>query len=354
MLSRTLVVFLHGSGGTGPDLRSFLDLVPLEQFGHKTFRKVAEEKNIEYICPTAVMRPYTAAMGQKTNVWFDRSGDFTQKGLDDYEDLETTNSSVTQILSLIDSMEDSYVDIFVGGFSQGGCLSLHLMRSDIAMRLSHKVRGIFSMGSFLVKSSVVLKNSVDNRLANLPLIMMHGEEDSLILYEWGHSTATSLLLENRDLDIQFKGYPDLDHDIGDEELVDLLLWIDDVRDKNATDRSVDIEGEDQINDIDVGLEDEVAAITAASAPGSNNLSYQANGEGGSDQPQHPSVPYLLTPLPPLTSIPTSTVTLVTFHIPIEMIHAAISSPILACGGTFVLSDAKSGLRKGKVAQEKVL
>jgi predicted esterase len=218
MLSRTLVVFLHGSGGTGPDLRSFLDLVPLEQFGHKTFRTVAKEKNIEYICPTAALRPYTAAMGQKMNVWFDRSDDFTRKGLNDSEDLETANSSVTQILSLIDSMEESYVDIFVGGFSQGGCLSLHLMRGDISDRLSKKVRGIFSMGSFLVKNSVVLKKSVNDNVFNLPLFMMHGEEDSLILYEWGQSTATSLLLENRDMDIQFKGYAGLDHDIGDEEV----------------------------------------------------------------------------------------------------------------------------------------
>jgi hypothetical protein len=174
-------------------------------------------------------------------------------------------------------MEDSYVDIFVGGFSQGGCLSLHLMRNDIAEQLSNKVRGIFSMGSFLVKSSVVLKKSADNNgLANLPLLMMHGEEDSLILYEWGHSTATSLLLENRDLDIQFKGYAGLDHDIGDEELVDLLLWIDDVRDKNATGRNVDIEGGDQINDTCVGVEDEVAAITAAAS--SNDLSDVRTGQ----------------------------------------------------------------------------
>jgi hypothetical protein len=58
-------------------------------------------------------------------------------------------------------------------------------------------------------------------------------------------------------------------------------------------------------------------------------------------PEHPHVPYSLTPLPAMTSMPASTATLVTFHIPIEMIHAATSSPILACGGSFVLSECQA-------------
>jgi hypothetical protein len=41
-------------------------------------------------------------------------------------------------------------------------------------------------------------------------------EDSLIRFEWGESTATSLLLKDRD--VQFKSYEGLDHEIGVDEV----------------------------------------------------------------------------------------------------------------------------------------
>ena len=98
MKSKTLLIFLHGSGGNGPELRSFLDSVPLQQFGLKTFRHVATDKNIDYICPTAIERPYTPAMGEYMNVWFDRSSNFIRKGItDSLEDVLGAANSVTQV-----------------------------------------------------------------------------------------------------------------------------------------------------------------------------------------------------------------------------------------------------------------
>jgi Phospholipase/Carboxylesterase len=96
-MTKTLLIFLHGSGGTGPELRTFLDTIPLEQFGMKTFYNVTKEKSIEYVCPTAVKRPYTPAMGESMNVWFDRGADFVRNGLNDKEDLPGANGSVNQV-----------------------------------------------------------------------------------------------------------------------------------------------------------------------------------------------------------------------------------------------------------------
>ena len=99
-MSKSLVVFLHGSGGTGPEIRSFLDTVPLESFGMKTFRTVADEKKIEFVCPTAAKRPYTPALGERMNVWFDREGDFNRKGIKGIEDLKGADNSVEQVYFL--------------------------------------------------------------------------------------------------------------------------------------------------------------------------------------------------------------------------------------------------------------
>jgi predicted esterase len=86
-----------------------------------------------------------------------------------------------QILDLIDSTQTNsqtpYTDVFIGGFSQGGCLSLHLLRNEFLNRLPTQMRGIFSIGSFLVKESVVMEQRVagDDASADLPIFMMHGK-----------------------------------------------------------------------------------------------------------------------------------------------------------------------------------
>ena len=63
----------------------------------KTFRTVADERKIEFVCPTAVIRPYTPALGERMNVWFDREGDFIRKGVNGLEDLKGADNSIEQV-----------------------------------------------------------------------------------------------------------------------------------------------------------------------------------------------------------------------------------------------------------------
>ena len=96
-MSKTLLVFLHGSGGTGPEIRSYLNSIQLDKYAMQTFQSLAKARNMDYVCPTANTRRYTPAMGERMNVWFDRSVDFQRRGLNDLEDLEGANKSVDQV-----------------------------------------------------------------------------------------------------------------------------------------------------------------------------------------------------------------------------------------------------------------
>ena len=154
--SKTLIVFLHGSGGNGPELSAFFQNVPIEEFAMNSYHNVAKEMSIDLLCPTARSRPYTAMMNQNSNVWFDRSADFMRKGIEDVEDLAGADESIQQILSIVEEKATRYESIFVGGFSMGGCLALHLLRTEAAGKLPSNVKGLFSMGSFLVERSAVL------------------------------------------------------------------------------------------------------------------------------------------------------------------------------------------------------
>ena len=85
----------------------------------------------------------------------------------------------SQIIGILDTAKASYENIFVGGFSQGGCLSLHMIRSELVTKLPEQLKGIFSMGSFLVSKSVVLQeermiSKKGNMLLDIPIFMMHG------------------------------------------------------------------------------------------------------------------------------------------------------------------------------------
>ena len=82
-------------------------------------------------------------------------------------------------------MQVSYTDIFLGGFSQGGCLSLHLLREEHSSRLPNQTRGIFSLGSFLINDSIVLAEqrvSTSRSQSDLPVLMMHGTSRSSLIY----------------------------------------------------------------------------------------------------------------------------------------------------------------------------
>lgn len=224
--SRSLIVFLHGSGGSGRELAQFLSVVPLGAAeSYRPFKQAMESRHMELLAPTADARAYTP-FGERASVWFDRSAEFLQRGVDDsYEDLEGADRSLGGVLRLIEEKEAQYDHIFLGGMSMGGCLSLHGLRKN----LHPKVRGIFSMGSFLVNKSVMFDKSAPlaPSASSMPVLMMHGTADSMIAHEWGKTTATNLLL--RGVNVRFESYENLDHEIGEGELLELLDWMADLR-----------------------------------------------------------------------------------------------------------------------------
>lgn len=97
----TLLIILHGSGGTGPGLRTLFEALPIDKFHGRTFRQVADLGSIEILTPTAPLRRYTPCAGVKMNVWFDRSERFNSEGLDSREDIEGVNESLAKVCCVV-------------------------------------------------------------------------------------------------------------------------------------------------------------------------------------------------------------------------------------------------------------
>jgi hypothetical protein len=58
----------------------------------------------------------------------------------------------------------------------GGGLALHFLRREV----SHKVKGIFTMGSFLVNASKVTASPLPPHVQEIPVLMMHGIGYSIV------------------------------------------------------------------------------------------------------------------------------------------------------------------------------
>jgi predicted esterase len=125
--------------------------------------------SITLITPTAATRAFSAMGGELCNVWFDRSADFIDRGMDDSEDTMGINSSLRTLELELTYLNDQFEHVFFGGFSMGGGLALHVLRKSCFTKL----RGVFSMGSFLTEDSALLTKPL-NAASKVPVLMMHG------------------------------------------------------------------------------------------------------------------------------------------------------------------------------------
>lgn len=277
MKDRTLLIMLHGSGSSGIEIKQvcalaasatpatrpsnaeqtfhaiysqfllslfsscssslpfiqYLSCIPLgAAYEQRTFVQECVKCNIDLITPTASERPYTPAMRMPMNVWFDRPANFQETGAADpcvEEDLAGTDESLGRLLSTLSQVHSTFQHVFIGGFSMGGCLALHVLRryGDFAQASGGKLRGLFSLGSFTPLLSAAItqlpKLEARGRKIPIPVLMLHGEDDGMIGCDWGSAAATALLLAG--VDVRFQKYPQLDHEICEEQLRDVLQWM---------------------------------------------------------------------------------------------------------------------------------
>ncbi|KAM5164574.1 lysophospholipase-like protein 1 [Mantella aurantiaca] len=202
------VIFLHGSGDSGQGVRSWI---------REVLKKDLAFKHIKVIFPTAPARPYTPMMGTMSNVWFDRY----KISIDSAEDLESVDSMCNTLTDLIREEMASGIQkhrIVLGGFSMGGCMSMHL-----AYRHHRDVAGVFALSSFLNENSIVYKE-LERCQQSLPeLFQCHGQADQLVFHQWGERTNT--LLKGLGVPLSFHSFPNLYHELGLQEMEQLRTWI---------------------------------------------------------------------------------------------------------------------------------
>ncbi|KAL9645511.1 hypothetical protein ABK040_000576 [Willaertia magna] len=174
--------------------------------------------NTMAIIPNAPQRPITINGGRKMNAWFNvKTFDRTIKVQEDLEGMLHSKQLIDEIIELQLEKQIKSNRIVIGGFSQGGGMSILT-----GMQSKHQLGGIicasgfvFGRSNFKDANEMVLEHNI-----NTPLYIFHGDEDNIVNYET-FAKQTFDWLENSKKITKRKIYKHLGHRVSDEEVKDL-------------------------------------------------------------------------------------------------------------------------------------
>ena len=112
-----------------------------------------------------------------------------------------------------------HLQVYVGGFSQGGAISLFT-----GITFDKKLAGIFGLSSYLLlhdKIKDYVKTDAPNK--HTPIFMGHGNADQLVRYKWGQDTAA--MLTEMGLKVDLRTYEGLGHSADPKEIDDLEAYL---------------------------------------------------------------------------------------------------------------------------------
>ncbi|RVE66735.1 hypothetical protein OJAV_G00110580 [Oryzias javanicus] len=182
------VIFLHGLGDTGHGWAESLARI--------------QPSHVKIICPHAPIIPVTLNMRSMLPAWFDLMAAENIKAIIEHEARNGIPSN----------------RIILGGFSQGGALSMYT-----ALTCQHPLAGVVALSCWLPLHKSFPSASGCNK--NLPILQCHGDMDAMIPRQFGAMTAEKLKSIVNPQMVTFKSYPGLPHSSCPEEMAAVKEFI---------------------------------------------------------------------------------------------------------------------------------
>lgn len=197
------VIWLHGLGDTA---EGWVGALPINRFPRTRF-----------IHPTAPTRPITLNGGFPMPGWFD----IASLEADGKEDKPGFEESRRRLNAIIDGEIAAGVPprkIVVGGFSQGGAVTLHTV-----LRSQHALAGGVVLSGWLALRSEYPGAMTEAGKA-IPFFHGHGDADSIVNFKWGKGSADAI--KAMGINYDFKVYSGLEHGALPEEIEHVTEFLD--------------------------------------------------------------------------------------------------------------------------------
>ena len=179
----SVLIFLHGLGDSADGyLDFFLD----------EYKPIPNRMKV--ILLTAPKSPVTVNGGDTMNSWYDILS--FERGKDSISETDVVKNSL-RIRKCIETeakaqeINNDFKNIFLGGFSQGCCMALY-----VGMYFPHNLGGIVGLSGLLFPFTELNENK-----KNLPILLSHGEWDSVIPFSVSYESYERLF--NGNYNIQF-------------------------------------------------------------------------------------------------------------------------------------------------------
>nr|XP_055204732.1 acyl-protein thioesterase 1 isoform X11 [Gorilla gorilla gorilla] len=218
------VIFLHGLGDTG---HTFL----CEVVSHCDFDLHFLMVNVEHhlvslkqarmgrsLCRP--VRPVTLNMNMAMPSWFDIIG----LSPDSQEDESGIKQAAENIKALIDQEVKNGIPsnrIILGGFSQGGALSLYT-----ALTTQQKLAGVTALSCWLPLRASFPQGPVGGANRDISILQCHGDCDPLVPLMFGSLTVEKLKTLVNPANVTFKTYEGMMHSSCQQEMMDVKQFID--------------------------------------------------------------------------------------------------------------------------------
>eukprot|EP00057_Strongylocentrotus_purpuratus_P013995 XP_011668469.1 PREDICTED: acyl-protein thioesterase 2 isoform X3 [Strongylocentrotus purpuratus] len=189
------VIFLHGLGDQGHGWCS-------------SFEEI-KEPHIKYIFPNAPNNPVTLNLGMVMPSWFD----IISLGAEGKEDKEGILKASANLLKMVAEEESHGIApnrIVIGGFSQGGAVSLYSALTD-----DRPYAGVLALSTWMPLHQTFKTDGVSKK--PMPLLQCHGTSDNILPFSLGQMTHN--LLQTQVSSPEFHKYPGLGHSSCSEEML---------------------------------------------------------------------------------------------------------------------------------------
>ena len=197
------IIFLHGLGADCHDFESLPNMLDLPN-----------GVSIRFVLPDAPMRPITINNGMVMRGWYDIGFDIDRgqcpEGLED---------SARMIRTLLGREEQRGVPaehILLGGFSQGGAVSLYL-----GLRYEKTLGGIIGLSTYMPATQLLASES-HHANQHTPIFLAHGLHDPVLALQLAESSRD--LLSKKGYAVDWHTYP-MPHSLCQEEVTDLSAWL---------------------------------------------------------------------------------------------------------------------------------
>lgn len=198
------VIWLHGLGADGHD---FAPIVP--ELG------LPPRLKVRFIFPHAPLLPVTINNGYVMPAWYDvRHLDLRQA--EDEAGIRASQQGIEALIRQENARGIPAARIVLAGFSQGGAIALHT-----ALRHEAPLAGVLALSTYLPLPHT-LKAEASPANSDMPILMAHGTEDSVIPIEQG--IASRNWLKEHGHAVKWLEYP-MTHSVCPEEITDIGQWL---------------------------------------------------------------------------------------------------------------------------------